>query len=246
MRWVLGATILAAAATVLAARAGAQGRPQPLRTVLKYDPTFTPRPSRQELLTAAEAAADTSLGAIFPAGRLDEVVWLLRRIQREHRATHELNLNLGSDLHVDMHLADSLYRTIDTATARRTGHTGIRALDSLTESLGGEEDGEFIAILRIVRVWFDKPLNIPGVRSLYDSLPGVQATGFNWDADHSGGITVIVSDSSWTVKMEVGWGDCMAGCINWHQWAFQYRPETGALNVVTDSGPPIPTNRLRN
>jgi hypothetical protein len=44
----------------------------------------------------------------------------------------------------------------------------------------------------------------------------------------------------WKVSIEIGWGDCPAGCIEKHQWTFQVTP-TGTVTMLSESGPPVPS-----
>lgn len=65
--------------------------------------------------------------------------------------------------------------------------------------------------------------------------------------------TGLIGQSSWytvqqasgvgafIVTMRVGWGDCEAGCINEHSWAFAVVPD-GTVRVVNESGPPVPSD----
>jgi carboxypeptidase family protein len=53
------------------------------------------------------------------------------------------------------------------------------------------------------------------------------------------GYRVAASPAGWTVTIEVGWGDCPAGCINRHQWAYEVHPDR-TIVVVGESGPPVP------
>ena len=228
----------------LPAGARAQERanpPEPVSSTGKYVPGYAPAPTHGELMAAADASADSTIGPRFPPGRLEEVVWLLRRIQREHQATRVLDFTHGSSLEVEFILPDSLMRGMDTTRARKTRRTGIRTFDSLTATLGGEEELEFL-LLRIARVWLNEPYNVPGVSALYvRTVGGIRPWLLeDWHVGYAAGTSVATTDSVWTVQMEAGWGDCLAGCINRHRWAFRYRPNDGALSMVTDSGPPIP------
>jgi hypothetical protein len=63
--------------------------------------------------------------------------------------------------------------------------------------------------------------------------------------------TGLIGQSSWytvepasgvgafVVTVQVGWGDCPAGCINEHSWVFAVAPD-GAVSVVSESGPAVP------
>jgi len=45
------------------------------------------------------------------------------------------------------------------------------------------------------------------------------------------------------VTIEVGWGDCPAGCINRHRWVFSVTP-LGDVSLTNESGPPVPADVL--
>jgi hypothetical protein len=65
--------------------------------------------------------------------------------------------------------------------------------------------------------------------------------------------TGLIGQSSWytvepasgvgafVVTVQVGWGDCPAGCINEHSWVFAVAPD-GAVSVVSESGPAVPAD----
>ncbi len=46
--------------------------------------------------------------------------------------------------------------------------------------------------------------------------------------------------NGWTVTVEVGWGDCPAGCIDRHQWTYTVTP-TGVVTLTGESGPRVPS-----
>ena len=65
--------------------------------------------------------------------------------------------------------------------------------------------------------------------------------------------TGLIGQSSWytvepasgvgafVVTVQVGWGDCPAGCINEHSWVFAVAPD-GAVSMVSESGPAVPAD----
>jgi hypothetical protein len=53
------------------------------------------------------------------------------------------------------------------------------------------------------------------------------------------GYRVQQTAEGWVVTIEVGWGDCPAGCINRHQWRYLVRPD-GTVVVQGEGGPPVP------
>jgi hypothetical protein len=48
-----------------------------------------------------------------------------------------------------------------------------------------------------------------------------------------------LGDGKFAVTIEIGWGDCPAGCINRHKWSFVVTPD-GAVALQGETGPPIP------
>jgi hypothetical protein len=50
---------------------------------------------------------------------------------------------------------------------------------------------------------------------------------------------VTALDDGWRVEIQMGWGDCPAGCINEHRWAFTVS-STGAVELADESGDPLP------
>ena len=50
---------------------------------------------------------------------------------------------------------------------------------------------------------------------------------------------VQATDTGWTVMIEVGWGDCPAGCIDKHRWAFAVTP-AGEVSLLGEGGPAVP------
>jgi Carboxypeptidase regulatory-like domain len=53
------------------------------------------------------------------------------------------------------------------------------------------------------------------------------------------GYRVSTSPTGWTVAIEVGWGDCPAGCIYRHEWRYDVQPD-GTINELGETGPPVP------
>ena len=43
------------------------------------------------------------------------------------------------------------------------------------------------------------------------------------------------------VNIELGWGDCPAGCINRHRWSYSVAPD-GSTTLLSDTGDPVPSN----
>jgi hypothetical protein len=44
----------------------------------------------------------------------------------------------------------------------------------------------------------------------------------------------------WAVTVEIGWGDCPAGCIDKHRWTFTVDP-AGAVKKTGETGPAVPS-----
>ena len=51
--------------------------------------------------------------------------------------------------------------------------------------------------------------------------------------------TVTSAADGYVVTIEVGWGDCPAGCINNHTWTFTVSKD-GAVTITAESGQPVP------
>ena len=51
--------------------------------------------------------------------------------------------------------------------------------------------------------------------------------------------SVAPSDDGWTVTIEIGWGDCPAGCIDRHHWVYGVT-RAGAVSLLREDGPPLP------
>ena len=50
---------------------------------------------------------------------------------------------------------------------------------------------------------------------------------------------VAPSASGWVVTVQLGWGDCQAGCISRHTWTYAVTAG-GAASVVSETGDPLP------
>lgn len=46
-------------------------------------------------------------------------------------------------------------------------------------------------------------------------------------------------EGGYRVQVQIGWGDCPAGCINRHDWTFDVAAD-GTLTLVEESGEPLP------
>lgn len=43
------------------------------------------------------------------------------------------------------------------------------------------------------------------------------------------------------VNVELGWGDCPAGCINRHRWSYAVARD-GTTTLLSETGDPVPSN----
>jgi len=50
------------------------------------------------------------------------------------------------------------------------------------------------------------------------------------------------SSAAWIVVYTYGWGDCQAGCISRHTFAYQVDPVSGVASFDSQQGEPLPTN----
>ena len=48
-----------------------------------------------------------------------------------------------------------------------------------------------------------------------------------------------LADGAYRITLTIGWGDCPAGCINNHTWAFRVRAD-GEVTLLEESGDPVP------
>lgn len=53
-----------------------------------------------------------------------------------------------------------------------------------------------------------------------------------WESEPLGG-------GGYRIKVTIGWGDCMAGCISRHTWTFDVTA-SGDVKLVEEAGDPIP------
>jgi hypothetical protein len=51
--------------------------------------------------------------------------------------------------------------------------------------------------------------------------------------------TVAPSGSGYTVTIEIGWGDCPAGCIDHHRWTYSVGAD-GSVHLDGEDGPTVP------
>jgi hypothetical protein len=48
-----------------------------------------------------------------------------------------------------------------------------------------------------------------------------------------------LADGAYRITLTIGWGDCPAGCINQHTWAFRVTAD-GQVTLLEESGDPVP------
>ena len=53
--------------------------------------------------------------------------------------------------------------------------------------------------------------------------------------------TVRQTADGWAVTVEIGWGDCPAGCIDKHRWTFTVDKAAGAVTKTGETGPAVPS-----
>ena len=51
--------------------------------------------------------------------------------------------------------------------------------------------------------------------------------------------TVTSAADGYVVTIEVGWGDCQAGCIDRHHWTYSVKTD-GTIHLDREDGPPVP------
>ena len=89
------------------------------------------------------------------------------------------------------------------------------------------------------------------VSSAADAFRAVQARSPWFDAIEPRDATAIGQSAwwtaepgasgAWTVTVDVGWGDCPAGCIDHHTWIWTVAAD-GAVNLASQTGAAIPTD----
>jgi hypothetical protein len=54
--------------------------------------------------------------------------------------------------------------------------------------------------------------------------------------------TIRQTADGWAVTVEIGWGDCPAGCIDKHRWTFTV-DKAGAVAKTGETGPAVPSGQ---
>ena len=52
-------------------------------------------------------------------------------------------------------------------------------------------------------------------------------------------VATPLSEGRFRIDVTVGWGDCMAGCIDRHVWTYEVWPD-GKIELVSEAGPEVP------
>ena len=55
--------------------------------------------------------------------------------------------------------------------------------------------------------------------------------------------SAVETGDGWELTFEVGWGDCMAGCIDRHVWVYAVGRD-GTVELLSEEGEPIPAEEL--
>jgi hypothetical protein len=50
-----------------------------------------------------------------------------------------------------------------------------------------------------------------------------------------------LAGGGYTIELTIGWGDCMAGCIERHVWTYEVRPD-GTVTKVGETGDEVPAD----
>jgi hypothetical protein len=57
-------------------------------------------------------------------------------------------------------------------------------------------------------------------------------------------VVTPLTTGGYEIAITVGWGDCMAGCIERHTWTYEVSPE-GAVELLAEVGDPVPSDLPR-
>lgn len=120
--------------------------------------------------------------------------------------------------------------------------TGLRALDSLNAALGVRLGIPFYQ--RGARSAFlapDRPMNAFTLIDRYEHIPGVRGryAGMRIGSP-AGQVSVSRHQRTPTVRVRLGWGDCMMGCIASHTWEFTVDLRKRTVRLLRESGAPVP------
>lgn len=66
--------------------------------------------------------------------------------------------------------------------------------------------------------------------------PGMIGASRWWEAEPLAG-------GGYRITVTIGWGDCPAGCINRHTWAFDVTAD-GQVTLIEEAGDPLPAGSL--
>jgi hypothetical protein len=56
----------------------------------------------------------------------------------------------------------------------------------------------------------------------------------------------VEAPGGYRVTIHVGWGDCPAGCIEKHEWAYSVSTGEGVIRLLGEQGPAVPAGILKN
>jgi hypothetical protein len=104
------------------------------------------------------------------------------------------------------------------------GCAGTTPENSSPPSKGVESADEAMAVVRARTPLFD---------GLKRKDPNVIGQGSWWDA--------TANELGFLVSIEVGWGDCQAGCIDRHTWAWDVETD-GLVTFARELGAPLPVD----
>ena len=54
-------------------------------------------------------------------------------------------------------------------------------------------------------------------------------------------VATPLANGGYEIVITVGWGDCMAGCIERHTWTYEVAAD-GTLELIADEGDPVPSD----
>jgi len=54
-------------------------------------------------------------------------------------------------------------------------------------------------------------------------------------------VATPLDGGGYQIAITVGWGDCMAGCIERHLWTYEVSPD-GTVELIADEGDPVPSD----
>jgi len=79
-------------------------------------------------------------------------------------------------------------------------------------------------------------------RLLFSPIAGVRYAQPNALMGFDNAILASRQDGGWRLDYQFGWGDCMAGCIDWYAWSFFVAGDL-TVTYLGSSGFPLPHGR---